>query len=125
MNLQVLLNSYMKKKKALTPKQREIQRSQNRNDWQRERWQKQNGVNDETFVTLPLILIQAQVITTNILKEGSQYLDRNQTATLNHYRKAFRNIVHRAKLKEADAYKVLNIGKKVHRKMFKAYKAIN
>lgn len=115
----------MKKKNTLTPKQREIMRGQTQNDWQREKWQKQNGFNDKTFVTLPLILVQAQMIATNILKAGSGYLDQNQAATLNKYLKAFCNKGQRDKLKEADAYKVMNIGKQVNRKMFKAHKAIN
>lgn len=125
MNLQVLLNNCMKKKNTLTPKQREIMRGQTQNDWQREKWQKQNGFNDKTFVTLPLILVQAQMIATNILKAGSGYLDQNQAATLNKYLRALCNKGQRDKLKEADAYKVMNIGKQVNRKMFKAHKAIN
>ena len=125
MNLQVLLNNCMKKKNTLTPKQREIMRGQTQNDWQREKWQKQNGFNDKTFVSLPLILVQAQMIATNILKAGGGYLDQNQAATLNKYLRALCNKGQRDKLKEADAYKVMNIGKQLNRKMFKAHKDIN
>lgn len=115
----------MKNKNTLTPKQREIQRSQTESDWQRAKWQKQNGCDDSTFVTLPLIFVQAQVIATNILKAGGGYLEQNQAASLNNFLKALRNRSKRRKLKEADAYRVMNIGKQVHRKMFKAHKAIN
>lgn len=115
----------MKNKNTLTPKQREIQRSQTESDWQRAKWQKQNGCDDSTFVTLPLVLVQAQVIATNILKAGGGYLDQNQAASLNNYLKAFHTKSQRSKLKKADAYKVMNIGKQVHRKMFKAFKEIN
>lgn len=124
-NPQVWLNNCMNNKNPLTPKQREIQRGQTQNDRQREKWQKQNGLNDTTFVTLPLILVQAQVIATNILKTGSDYLDQNQASSLNNFLLALRCSGKRRKLKEADAYKVMNIGKQVHRKMFKAHKAIN
>ena len=115
----------MKNKNTLTPKQREIQFSQTQNDRQREKWQCQNGLSDKTFATLPLILVQAQVIATNILTAASGYLDQNQAASLNNFLSALRNRSKRKKLKEADALKVMNIGKQVHRKMFKAHKAIN
>ena len=124
-NLQVLLNNCMKNKNTLTPKQREIQRNQTKSDWQRAKWQSQNGIDDKDFVTLPLVFVQAQVIATNILKAGGGYLDQNQAVTLNNYLLALRCNGKRRKLKEADAFKVMNIGKQVHRKMFKAYKAIN
>ena len=115
----------MNNKNPLTPKQREIQRSQTQNDRQREKWQKQNGLNDTTFVALPLILIQAQVIATNILKAGGDYLGQDQAAVLNNFLLALSCSGRRRMPKEADAYKVMNIGKQVHRKMFKAHKAIN
>lgn len=124
-DLQVLLNNCMKKKNNLTPKQREIQRSQTKSDWQRVKWQNQNGLEDKTFVSLPLIFVQAQVIATNILKAGAGYLEQNQAATLNNFLLALRCSGKVRKLKEADAYKVMNIAKQVHRKMFKAHKAIN
>lgn len=115
----------MKNKNTLTLKQREIKRSQTQSDWQRAKWQKQNGLNDTTFAALPLILVQTQVIATNILKACAGYLDQNQAATLNNFLLALRCSSKRRRLKEADAYKVMNIGKQVHRKMFKAHKAIN
>jgi len=119
------LNSCMNKKKALTLKQRDIQNKQHQDDWLRIKWQNQNGLDDKDFATLPLIILQAQVIATNILKAGGDYLEQNKAASLNNFLKALRNGSKRKKLKEADAYRVMNIGKQVHRKMFKAYKAIN
>ena len=119
------LNSCMNKKKALTLKQRDIQNKQQQDDWLRTKWQNQNGLDDKDFVSLPLIFVQAQIIATNILKAGGGYLEQNQAASLNNFLKALRNGSKRRKLKEADAYRVMNIGKQVHRKMFKAYKAIN
>jgi len=115
----------MNKKKALTLKQRDIQNKQHQDDWLRIKWQNQNGLDDKDFATLPLIILQAQVIATNILKAGGDYLEQNKAASLNNFLKALRNGSKRKKLKEADAYRVMNIGKQVHRKMFKAYKAIN
>jgi len=115
----------MKNKNTLTSKQREIKRSQTQNDRQREKWQKQNGLNDSTFVSLPLILVQAQVIATNILKASGDYLGQNQAAILNNFLLALRCSGKRRKLKEADAFKVMNIGKQVRRKMFKAHRPIN
>ena len=115
----------MKKKNTLTPKQRELLHIQTQNDWERAKWQSQNGLDDKGFVTLPLIFVQAQVIATNILKAGGDYLGQNQAATLNNFLLALRCSGKGTKLKEADAYRVMNIGKQVHRKMFKSHKAIN
>lgn len=119
-----LLNKCMKKKKALTPKQRDIQRKQTKNDFLRIKWQRQNGLNDETFSSLPLALVQAQRIATNILKTGGRYLGQNQADTLNNFLLALKSSGKITKLTEKHAYSVMNIGKEVNRKMFKAYKAI-
>ena len=115
----------MKNKNTLTPKQREMLHAQEKNDLLRTKWQRQNGLDDNDFVTLPLVFVQAQIIATNTLKAGGGYLDQNQAASLNKFLLALRCSVKRRNLKEADALKVMNIGKQVHRKMFKAHKAIN
>ena len=118
-NPQVWLNNCMKNKNTLTQKQREMLHAQAKNDLLRTKWQSQNGIDDKDFVSLPLIFVQAKVIATNILKAGGGYLEQNQAASLNNFLRTLRNPNKRRKLIEADAYRVMNIGKNVHRKMFK------
>ena len=115
----------MKIKKKQTHKQQLIERQQHKDDWQRLHWQKKNGLSDKHFASLPLSLVQAQMIATNILKGASRYLDHNDVAMLNNYLLAISHASKRRKLTEADAYKVMNIGKAVNRKLFKAYKAVH
>jgi hypothetical protein len=65
------------------------------------------------------------MIATNILKGASRYLGQNEAATLNNFLSALSHGSKRRKLTEADAYKVMNIGKAVNRKLFKAYKGVH
>lgn len=112
-------------KKSLTQKQGAIQRTQTLNDLERQHWQQTNGFDDTYFAALPVVLIQAQQIATNILKQGGRYLGQNEAHTLNSFLQALRNTKKRKKLTQAHAYRVMNIGKAVNRKMFKAEQAIN
>lgn len=112
------------KNHTLTNKQYEIQRKQTASDKKCNNWLTENGLNEQQLATLPFTLLQAQRIATNILKDGARYLGQNQAHTLNNFLLAMSNTKKRCKLTEAHAYKVMNIGKEVNRKMFKAHKAI-
>lgn len=83
-------------------------------------WLKQNGLNVEYFADIQLHLIQAQKIATNILKNHAIHLGQNEAHTLNNFLLAMNSKKKRAKLTTAQAYKVMNIGNAVNRKMFKA-----
>ena len=113
-----LLNNSMKEQDYA------IQRKQAADDKQREIWLKQNGLNDRGLTELPLVLLQAQRIATHMLKENGRYLEQNQAQTLNNFLQAMRNRNKSKQLTEAQAYKILNIGKQVNRQLFKAHKAI-
>ena len=113
----------MKNENWLTTKQRDIQRIQIENDKLRLRWQKVNGLGED-LTGLTLMFAQAQMIATNILKHGGKFLAHNQAVTLNNFLSALRSSGKRQKLKDSDAHKVMNIGKEVNRKMFKAHRHI-
>ena len=87
-------------------------------------WLKENGLNTELFADIQLHLVQAQKIATNILKYHAQHLGHNEAYSLNNFLLAMRNRKKREKLTTASAYKVMNIGNAVNRKLFKAHKKV-
>ena len=99
-----------------------IQKQGHKDEQQTTRWLKDNGLNAEYFADIDLHLVQAQQIATNILKHHAKLLGQNEAHVLNNFLQAITNKKKRSKLKVAQAYKVMNIGNAVNRKMFKAYK---
>jgi len=99
-----------------------IQKQARKDDQQATRWLKDNGLNTEYFADIELHLVQAQQIATNILKNHAKLLGQNEAHTLNNFLQAMTNKKKRAKMNTAQAYKVMNIGNAVNRKMFKALK---
>ena len=99
-----------------------IQKQGRKDEQQTTRWLKDNGLNAEYFANIDLHLVQAQQIATNILKHHAKLLGQNEAHVLNNFLQAMTNKKKRSKLKVAQAYKVMNIGNAVNRKMFKAYK---
>jgi hypothetical protein len=99
-----------------------IQKQGRKDEQQTTRWLKDNGLNAEYFANIDLHLVQAQQIATNILKHHAKLLGQNEAHVLNNFLQAMTNKKKRSKLKAAQAYKIMNIGNAVNRKMFKAYK---
>lgn len=99
-----------------------IQRQTIKSEKQTAIWLKENGLNIEHFADIELHLAQAQKIATNILKNHATLLGQNEAHSLNNFLLAMRNRKKREKLTTASAYKVMNIGNAVNRKLFKAYK---
>ena len=110
------------KKNALTHEQRAIQHQQTKNDQDCKDWLKQNGLNEKYFTVVAVELLQAQKVATNILKHNGRYLAQNQAATLNNFLLAMSRKDKRKKLTIKHALTVMNIGKEVNRKLFKAYR---
>lgn len=99
-----------------------IQKQARKDEQQATRWLKDNGLNAEYFADIELHLVQAQQIATNILKHHTKLLGQNEAHVLNNFLQAITNKKKRAKMNAAQAYKVMNIGNAVNRKMFKALK---
>ena len=92
-------------------------------EMQTENWVKQNGMNIKRFDKLDLLFVRAQQTAHNLLKFHSALLTSEQTATLNDYLKQVNNKAKQNKLTNKKAYSVLNIGTKINRQVFKAYKS--
>lgn len=101
-----------------------IQRQTIKSEKQTKLWLKDNGLSADYFADIELHLAQAQKIATNILKYHAQHLGQNEAHSLNNFLLAMRNSKKRAKLTTASAYKVMNIGNAVNRKLFKAHKKV-
>ena len=110
------------KKHTLTNKQYDIQAKQAKSDKEFSNWLKQNGLKEKYFTLVPFELLQAQRIASNILKDSGRYLAQNQAHTLNNFLLAMSRKDKRKKLTINHACTVMNIGKEVNRKLFKAYK---
>jgi hypothetical protein len=87
-------------------------------------WVEQNGMNCKYFAALPLAVVQAQKTAHNIVTHHLALLTREQALLLNQYLQTMKNGKKRAKITQAQCYKVMNIGKSVNRKLFKAHKAL-
>ena len=88
------------------------------------KWLKDNGLYPNTVYSLPSHLVQAQKIAYNLLKHNARLLGLNEAATINNFLHAMSFTKLREKLTEAECYKIMNIGKAVNRKLFKAHKAL-
>lgn len=99
-----------------------IQKQTLKAEQQTNRWLKDSGLDVQSFADTQLHLVQAQKIATNILKNYGKLLGQNEAHSLNNFLSAMRNKKKRAKLTTTQAYKVMNIGNAVNRKMFKASK---
>jgi hypothetical protein len=100
------------------------QRKENANDSQTETWLYENGITKQQFSDLDIGLLQAQKVATNLLQHHARLLGQNQAHTLNNYLHAMRNGVKRKKLTQTQAFKILNIGTEVNRKLFKQYRQL-
>ena len=88
-------------------------------------WLKTNGINPDSFFTTPLLLVQAQRIAKNVLIENGKLLSRNEAESLNNYLQAMDNGKSRKKITNYQAYKVMNIGTSVNRKLFNQLRKVN
>ncbi len=103
-------------------KQLDIQR---KNDWdtqQTDRWIKSQGLSVEVFAKMDMILLQAQQIAHNCLKHHGSLLTFGEAQVLNQFLQRLNKQATRRTIKLAQAYKVMNIGKSLNRRVFKQYK---
>ena len=100
------------------------QRREKANDTQTETWLHGNGITTQQFSDLDIGLLQAQRVATNLLQHHAGLLGKNQAHTLNNYLQAMRNGAKRKKLKQTQAFKILNIGTEVNRKLFRQHRQL-
>jgi len=94
-------------------------------DKQTAEWLKQNGWDEKSFTVIELPFLQAQQVAHSLMKYHAALLNETQTELLTTYLKDIKHKAKRQTLTATKAYKVLNIGTSINRKVFKAHKAIN
>jgi hypothetical protein len=88
-------------------------------------WLKSNGISVKHFAVTDTKFLKAQLTAFNLLKHHSNLLNTAQTKTLQVYCAQMANDKKRNKITDNFVYKVLNIGTKINRQLFKANKEIN
>jgi hypothetical protein len=88
-------------------------------------WLKSNGISVKHFAKTDSQLLKAQKTAFNLLKHHLNLLSTQQIKTLQVYCAQMANDKKRNKITDNFVYKVLNIGTKINRQLFKANKEIN
>ena len=88
-------------------------------------WLKQNGIAIKHMDRMDLSLQQAQIVATNLLKHHAQWLNSEECALLTTYTKTVHMKAKQNMACRATAYKVLNLGKRTNRKLFRQLKTTN
>jgi predicted phosphoadenosine phosphosulfate sulfurtransferase len=88
-------------------------------------WLKQNGIAIKHMDKMDLCLQQAQMVATNLLKHHAEWLSSEERNLLTTYIKTVHIRARQNKACRAIAYKVLNLGKRMNRMLFRQFKATN
>ena len=94
-------------------------------DIQTDKWLKSNGLNPNTFCDTSLNLLQAQKTAHNLLKHHSALLTVDETKLLKTFLFQLRQKCLIKKVLIANLYRVMNLGTKINREVFKQHKALN
>lgn len=105
-------------------KQQQIQHQEDRDTKRTDQWLKSQGLSADCFVNMDSILLQAQQIAHNCLKHHGHLLDHREAKVLNHFLQCLNKKATRGRIKPAQAYKVMNIGTSLNRRVFKQYKQL-
>ena len=103
-------------------KQLDIQHRENCDTQRANAWLKSQGLAAENFTELDLKLLQAQRIAHNCLKHHGLMLTANEAQTLNNFLQALQTKAKQRRLTPAQAYKIMNIGKRINRQLFKQHR---
>ena len=104
--------------------QYQIRKQEQQDTQQADTWIKQQGLNTGTFSTTNLQLLQAQQTAHTLLTAHKHLLNQKQIQTLKKFQQKINNKRISTKLKPCAAYQVLNIGTKINRQLFQAYKQL-
>lgn len=91
-------------------------------DKQTAQWLKQNGMDEKSFTVIDLPFLQAQQVAFALMKYHAALLNDEQTTLLTTYLVDIKHKAKRKALTATKAYRVLNIGTKINRQLFKAHK---
>jgi hypothetical protein len=87
-------------------------------------WLAENGICAAQLLKAELELLQAQKIAHNLLKHNAAYLEPKEIAVLNKFLQAMSFANSRKKLSTRHAYKIMNIGTAINRKLFKQHRKL-
>lgn len=104
--------------------QYQIRRQEQQDTQQADTWIKQQGLDTGTFATANLQLLQAQQTAHTLMTAHRHLLNQKQIQTLLAFQQKITNKRTSTKLNPKAAYQVLNIGTKINRQLFKAYKQL-
>jgi hypothetical protein len=99
--------------------QYQIRKQEQQDTQQADTWIKQQGLDTGTFATTKLQLLQAQQTAHTLLTSHKHLLNQKQIQTLKKFQQKINT-----KLNPKTAYQVLNIGTKINRQIFRAYKQL-
>ena len=85
------------------------------------KWSKEIGIHPNQLFVDDIDLLRAISIATNLLKHDFRLLEYEQIQTLQAFLQAA-NGKDRKKITQKDCFKIMNIGKKINRKLFKQVK---
>ena len=91
-------------------------------DKQTAEWLKQNGMDEKSFTVIDLPFLQAQQVAFALMKYHAALLNEEQTDLLTTYLKDIKDKAKRKTVTKTRVYKVLNLGTKINREVFKTYK---
>lgn len=83
------------------------------------RWLAENGLCAKLLLKLELEIQQAQLVAHSLIKHHSALLNEQQLLTLKKFLKSSYHYNTRIRLSSKQAYKILNIGTAINRKIFK------
>lgn len=93
-------------------------------DIQTDKWLKSNGLNPSTFCDTPLNLVQAQKTAHNLLKHHGELLTADEKKLLKTFLFQLRQKCLIKKVLIANLYRVMNLGTKINRQVFKQHQAL-
>jgi hypothetical protein len=86
------------------------------------KWSKEIGIHPNQLFVDDIDLLRAISIATILLKHDTRLLEAEQIETLQTFLQASKG-KDRKKITQKDCFKIMNIGKKINRKLFKQVKA--
>ncbi len=89
------------------------------------KWLNQNGITVKGLEKMDLCLQQAQMVATNLLNHHAKWLNIDEYTLLTTYTKTVRLKSNQNMAYRATAYKVLNVGKRINRQLFRQHKISN
>jgi len=88
-------------------------------------WLRDVGLDDKTFSTTHIKLLQAQQAAQALLNQHTSLLTTSQIKTLKAFQRKMTHKKTRTKLKPEHAYPILNISTQINRQLFKSYRGLD